>query len=99
MATSVGCINYISSRYVFIFSFVSLTKYVGRKLEYLMWLRMAGEFMSNFFLRIVSTTLPDPFHKYVNVRDATLHVKVINTLLIPFGRANRYQQSLSERRA
>ena len=37
---------YLSYIYVFISSFVSLTKYVKRKLNILMWLRMAGEFMS-----------------------------------------------------
>ena len=37
-----GYINYISSRYVFISSFVSLVKYAGRQLNNLMWLRMAG---------------------------------------------------------
>ena len=35
-------INYISSIYVFISCFVSLTKYAGIKLNNLMWLRMAG---------------------------------------------------------
>ena len=34
-------IYYFLSRYVFIFSFVSLTKYAGRKLKTVMWLRMA----------------------------------------------------------
>ena len=37
-----GYINYISSIYVFIPSFISLTNYAGRKLNNLMWLRMAG---------------------------------------------------------
>ena len=37
-----GYRNYISSRYVFISSFVSLIKYAGRQLNNLMWLRMAG---------------------------------------------------------
>ena len=41
-----GYLNYLSSRYVFMSSFVSVTKYAGRKLNTLMWLRMAGEFMS-----------------------------------------------------
>ena len=45
----VGYRNYLSSTYVFISSFVSLTKYAGRKLNTLMWLRMAGEFMSTYF--------------------------------------------------
>ena len=45
--------KYISYRYVFISSLVSLTKYAGRKLNSLMWLRMAGEFMSTYFLRTV----------------------------------------------
>ena len=35
-------LNYISSRYIFISSLASLTKSVGRKLNNLMWLRMAG---------------------------------------------------------
>ena len=43
-----GYQKYISYRYVFISSFVSLTKYTGRKLNTLMWLRMAGEFMSTY---------------------------------------------------
>ena len=43
-------INYLSSIYVFIFSFVSLTKYAGRKLKTVMWLRMAGKFMSTYFI-------------------------------------------------
>ena len=43
-----GYLNYISFRYVFITSFVSLTKYAGRKLNNLMWLRMAGEFISTY---------------------------------------------------
>ena len=38
----VGYLKYISSRYVFISSFVLLTKYSGRKLDNLMWLRMEG---------------------------------------------------------
>ena len=41
-----GYRNYISSTNVFISYFVSLTKYTGRKLNNLMWLRMAGDFMS-----------------------------------------------------
>ena len=45
-----GYINYISSRYVFIFSFVSLTKYTGRKLNNLMWIRMA------VYLNYISST-------------------------------------------
>ena len=44
-----GYRKYISYRYVFISSFVSLTKYAGRKLNTRMWLRMAGEFMSIYF--------------------------------------------------
>ena len=42
-------LKYISSRYVLISSFVSLKKYAGQKLNNLMWLRMAGEFMSIYF--------------------------------------------------
>ena len=38
-----GYIYYISSRYVFISSFVLPTTYAGQKLNNLMWLRMAGE--------------------------------------------------------
>ena len=38
--------KYISYRKIFISSLVSLTKYVGRNMNTLMWLRMAGEFMS-----------------------------------------------------
>ena len=45
----VGYRKYISYRYTFISSLVLLTKYVGRKLNTLMWLRMAGEFMSIYF--------------------------------------------------
>ena len=41
-------LNYLSSTYVFISSFVSLTKYAGRKMNTLMWLHMAGEFMSTY---------------------------------------------------
>ena len=37
-----GYLNYKSSRYIFISYFVSLLKYVGLKLNNLMWLRMAG---------------------------------------------------------
>ena len=37
-----GDLNYVSSRYAFILSFVSLTKCAGQKLNNLMWLRMAG---------------------------------------------------------
>ena len=44
-----GYLNYLSSTYVFISSFVSLTKYAGRKLKIVMWLRMAGKFMSTYF--------------------------------------------------
>ena len=44
-----GYIKYLSSTYVFISSFVSLTKYAGRKLKTVMWLRMAGKFMTTFF--------------------------------------------------
>ena len=44
-----GYQNYLSSAYVFISSFISLTKYAGQKLNTLMWLRMAGEFMSTYF--------------------------------------------------
>ena len=42
-------LNYISYRYIFIYSFVSLTNYMGQKLNNLMCLRMAGEFMSIYF--------------------------------------------------
>ena len=45
-----GYLNYISSTYVFISSFVSLTKYAGQNLNNLMWLRMSGEFISAYFL-------------------------------------------------
>ena len=38
----VGYLNYISSRYVFISSFVSLIKYAEKKLNNLMWLCMSG---------------------------------------------------------
>ena len=41
-----GYREYISYRYVFIFSFVSLTNYTEHNINTLMWLRMAGEFMS-----------------------------------------------------
>ena len=49
-----GYLKYISSRYVFISSFVSLTNYVGQKLNNMMWLRIAGEFMpiSIFWVRL-----------------------------------------------
>ena len=46
-------LNYLSSIYVLISSFVSLMKYAGRKLKTLMWLSMAGTFMSTYFLRTV----------------------------------------------
>ena len=42
-----GYINYISSRYVFISSFVSLTKYTGLKLNSMMLIRMAVEVILN----------------------------------------------------
>ena len=42
-------INYISSRYVFISSFVFLTNYAGQEPKNLMWLRMEVEFMSFFW--------------------------------------------------
>ena len=42
--------NYFSLTYVFISSFVSVTKYAGRKLNTLMWLCMVGEFMSTYYL-------------------------------------------------
>ena len=48
-----GYLNYISSRYVFIASFVSLTKYAWQKLSDLMWLRMAG----NLGLYILTGTI------------------------------------------
>ena len=48
-----GYLNYLSSTYVFISSFVSLKKYAGRKMNTMMWLRMAGKFMSTYFLRTV----------------------------------------------
>ena len=41
-----GYRKYISYIYIFISSFISLTKYAGQKLNTLMWLRMTGEFMS-----------------------------------------------------
>ena len=41
-----GYRKYISSTYVFISSFVSLSKHTRQKLRTLMWIRMAGEFMS-----------------------------------------------------
>ena len=41
-----GYRKYISYRYIFISSFVSLTKYAGQNLKILVWLRMAGEFIS-----------------------------------------------------
>ena len=44
-------LNYLSFTYIFISSFVSMTKYAGRKLKTVMWLRMAGEFMSTYFSR------------------------------------------------
>ena len=44
-----GDLNYIFPRYVFSLSFVSLKKYTQQKLNNLMWLRMAGEFMSIHF--------------------------------------------------
>ena len=44
-----GYLNDISPTYVFISSFVSVTKYAGRKLKTVMWLRIAGEFMSTYF--------------------------------------------------
>ena len=46
-------INYLSSTYVFIFSLVSLTKYAGPKVKTVMWLRMAGKFMSTYFIAYV----------------------------------------------
>ena len=58
-----GYRNYISSRNVFISSFVSIIKYAGRKLNNLMWLHMSGYlnyisykyvFISSFF-RLQST--------------------------------------------
>ena len=45
-----GYINYISFRYVIISSFVSLKKQAEKKLNNIMCLRMAGEFMSKYFL-------------------------------------------------
>ena len=42
-------LNYISYRYLSISSFVSLRKYAGQKLNNMVWLRMAGEFMSIYF--------------------------------------------------
>ena len=41
-----GYIKYISYRYIFISSFVSLTKYAGQKLNTLMWLCIAGDLIS-----------------------------------------------------
>ena len=43
-----GDLNYISSRYIFSWSLVSLKKYKGQKLNNLMWLHMTGQFMSIF---------------------------------------------------
>ena len=44
-----GYLSYISYRYIFISSFASLTNYAVQKLNNLMWLRMAEEFMSRYF--------------------------------------------------
>ena len=41
--------NYISSRYIFRFSLVSLKMFEGRQPNNLLWLHMVGEFMSIFF--------------------------------------------------
>ena len=43
-------LNYIPFRYVFNLSFISRKNYAGQKLNNLMWLRMAIEFISVFFL-------------------------------------------------
>ena len=43
-----GYLNYLLSTLVFISSFVSLPKCAGQKLNTLMWLCMAGEFMSTY---------------------------------------------------
>ena len=48
-----GYLNNISSTYVFIPSLVSLTEYEGIKLNNIMWLRMAEEFMSTYSSGIV----------------------------------------------
>ena len=50
----VGYLNYISPRYVFIYSFVKLTKYAEQKMNNMMWLRMAVELMSILFTGTVS---------------------------------------------
>ena len=42
-------LNYISSRYVFRYYFVSLKNYAGRKMKNMMWLSMVAEFMSVYF--------------------------------------------------
>ena len=47
----VGYQNYLSSIYVFISYFVSLTRYAGQNINTLMLLRMAGEFISIYFSR------------------------------------------------
>ena len=44
-----GDLNCISSRYVFILSYVSLKKLREKKMNNLMWLRMARELMSIYF--------------------------------------------------
>ena len=44
-----GYLNYLSSTYFFISSFVSLTNYGGQKLKTVMWIHMAGKFMSTYF--------------------------------------------------
>ena len=46
-------LNHLSSPYLYSYSLVSLTKYAGQKLNTLMRLRMAGEFMSTFFLHTI----------------------------------------------
>ena len=54
-----GYRKYILYRYVFISSFVSLTKYAGRKINNLMGLRMVGEFMPIyiFWVRFEQSTV------------------------------------------
>ena len=49
-----GYLNYLSSTCIFISSFVSQTEYGGQKMNNLMCLSMAGEFMSTFCLGTVN---------------------------------------------
>ena len=55
-----GYLNYLSSTYVFISSFVSLTKYAGQKLKTVMWLRMAGKVMTTYFWSTVIWLMSRP---------------------------------------